>query len=229
LKLVRNADDINNNTRKAAFREDSDDNFLFCPRAVDVHREDLRHFQSHWSKGEPVIVSNVLECSSGLSWEPLVMWRAFRQITNSKHDVFLDVKAVNCLDWCEVCLISHSLAWRDPCWNSCLLSLSWNLFLIYVTDVLKIWVRPNLTLQNLHIRCEIYLTYKHNFGLYLIRCGTLIKQFFYWNDSAWNWQLENDLTVVICYCTVEFHICFLNLHLHLFEIERSFSTFNIVG
>ncbi|WJX21574.1 hypothetical protein P8452_10986 [Trifolium repens] len=101
LKLVRNANDINNNTRKAAFREDSDDNFLFCPRAVDVHREDLRHFQWHWSKGEPVIVSNVLECSSGLSWEPLVMWRAFRQITNSKHDVFLDVKAVNCLDWCE--------------------------------------------------------------------------------------------------------------------------------
>jgi hypothetical protein len=28
------------------------------------------------------------------------------------------VKAVNCLDWCEVCLISHSLAWRDFCRNS---------------------------------------------------------------------------------------------------------------
>ncbi|PNY14479.1 lysine-specific demethylase 3A, partial [Trifolium pratense] len=55
----------------------------------------------HWSKGKPVIVSNVLECSSDLSWEPLVMWRAFRQITNSKHDVHLDVKAVNCLDWCQ--------------------------------------------------------------------------------------------------------------------------------
>jgi lysine-specific demethylase 3 len=112
LKPVRNAGDIHNNKRKAAFREDSNDNFLYCPRAVDVHHEGLRHFQCHWSKGEPVIVSNVLECSSGLSWEPLVMSRAFRQKAKSKHDAILNVKAVNCLDWCEVCLISHSLAWR---------------------------------------------------------------------------------------------------------------------
>jgi len=37
------------------------------------------------------------------------MWRAFRQKTNSKYDNVLDVKAVNCIDWCEVCLISQSL------------------------------------------------------------------------------------------------------------------------
>jgi predicted protein tyrosine phosphatase len=29
------------------------------------------------------------------------MWHAFRQKTNSKYDDVLDVKAVNCLDWCE--------------------------------------------------------------------------------------------------------------------------------
>jgi hypothetical protein len=46
------------------------------------------------------------------------MSRAFRQITKSKQDAILNVKAVNCLDWCEVCLISHSLAWRDFCRNS---------------------------------------------------------------------------------------------------------------
>ncbi|MCH79503.1 lysine-specific demethylase 3B [Trifolium medium] len=101
LNLDMNADDIHNNTRNAAFREDSNDNFLYCPRAVDVHHEGLRHFQCHWSKGEPVIVSNVLKCSSGLSWEPLVMSRAFRQITKSKQDAILNVKAVNCLDSCE--------------------------------------------------------------------------------------------------------------------------------
>ncbi|CAI8601740.1 unnamed protein product [Vicia faba] len=101
LKPVKNSDDIHNNTRKAAFREDSSDNFLYCPRAVDLHQEDLRHFQLHWSKGEPVIVSNVLECTSGLSWEPFVMWRAFRQISNTKHKTLLDVKAIDCLDWCE--------------------------------------------------------------------------------------------------------------------------------
>ncbi|PNY10778.1 lysine-specific demethylase 3B, partial [Trifolium pratense] len=101
LKPVRNADDINNNTKKAAFRQDSSDNFLYCPRAVDLHNEDLRHFQWHWSKGEPIIVRNVLECTSGLSWEPLVMRRAFCQRGTTKHKSPLDVKAIDCSDWSE--------------------------------------------------------------------------------------------------------------------------------
>jgi lysine-specific demethylase 3 len=107
LKPVWNANDIQNKIRKAASREDSSDNFLYCPRAVD-HKENFRHFQWHWSKGEPVIVSNILESTSGLSWEPLVMWRAFRQIRNTKHKTLLDVKAIDCLDWSEVCSISQS-------------------------------------------------------------------------------------------------------------------------
>jgi lysine-specific demethylase 3 len=107
LKPVCNANDIHNKIRKAASREDSSDNFLYCPRAVD-HKENFRHFQWHWSKGEPVIVSNILESTSGLSWEPLVMWRAFRQIRNTKHKTLLDVKAIDCLDWSEVCSISQS-------------------------------------------------------------------------------------------------------------------------
>nr|KAJ0206756.1 hypothetical protein LSAT_V11C500254050 [Lactuca sativa] len=88
--------------RKAASREISNDNYLYCPRAIDIKTGDLKHFQWHWSKGEPVIVSNVLETTLGLSWEPMVMWRAFRQITNLNHDRLLDVTAVNCLDWCEI-------------------------------------------------------------------------------------------------------------------------------
>ncbi|KAF1891572.1 hypothetical protein Lal_00015172 [Lupinus albus] len=99
-KISRNSD-VRNNTRKAASREDSSDNWLYCPRAVDLRPVDLKHFQWHWDKGEPVIVSDVLECTSGLSWEPLVMWRAFRQITNTKHGQHLDVKVLDCLDWCE--------------------------------------------------------------------------------------------------------------------------------
>ena len=108
LKPVLNASDIHNSTRKAASREDSSENFLYCPRAVNLRHEDLRHFQWHWSKGEPVIVSNVFECTSGLSWEPLVMWRAFRQIRNTKQKTLLDVKTIDCLYWCEVCSISQS-------------------------------------------------------------------------------------------------------------------------
>ncbi|RDX93087.1 Lysine-specific demethylase JMJ25, partial [Mucuna pruriens] len=101
LRLDRNTDVRYNNMRKAASRADSSDNYIYCPRAVDLQYKDLKHFQWHWEKGEPVIVSNVLECTSGLSWEPLVMWRAFRQMTNTKHEQHLDVKAIDCLDWCE--------------------------------------------------------------------------------------------------------------------------------
>lgn len=95
-------DPINKNLRKAASREDSSDNYLYCPSASDVKRGDLEHFQGHWIKGEPVIVRNALELTSGLSWEPMVMWRAMRELTylgSSKH---LNVKAIDCLDWCEV-------------------------------------------------------------------------------------------------------------------------------
>lgn len=97
----------NNNLRKASSREDSADNYLFCPAARDIRCEDLKHFQWHWRKGEPVIVGDVLETTSGLSWEPMVMWRAFRQITNQKHGQHLDVTALNCLDWCEVSFFLH--------------------------------------------------------------------------------------------------------------------------
>lgn len=87
----------------AASREDSSDNKLYRPSAVDIGHGDLQHFQSHWSKCEPVIVSNVLETTVGLSWEPMVMYRAFRQPKSQGLDTLLNMTAINCLDWCEVC------------------------------------------------------------------------------------------------------------------------------
>ncbi|KAF5939494.1 hypothetical protein HYC85_023753 [Camellia sinensis] len=89
-------------SHKAACRENSNDNYLFCPTARDIQHGNLKHFQQHWVKGEPVIVSDVLEHTSGLSWEPMVMWRAFRQKTHSQHSKHLDVAAIDCLDWSEV-------------------------------------------------------------------------------------------------------------------------------
>ncbi|XP_057787299.1 lysine-specific demethylase JMJ25-like isoform X2 [Salvia miltiorrhiza] len=93
--------------RKAASREESSDNALYCPSAVDIEHGNLKHFQWHWSKGEPVIVSNVLETTLGLSWEPMVLWRAFRQIKNLKRGTYLNVTAINCLDWREVDVNAH--------------------------------------------------------------------------------------------------------------------------
>ncbi|KAH6812629.1 hypothetical protein C2S51_021647 [Perilla frutescens var. frutescens] len=93
--------------RKAASRKDSNDNFLYCPTAKDLQHDDLKHFQCHWSKGEPVIVSDVLGTTFGLSWEPMVMWRAFRQKTGNKREPLFDVTAINCLGWCEVDINLH--------------------------------------------------------------------------------------------------------------------------
>lgn len=99
--------DVDNvNLRKAACREDSSDNHLYCPTARDVQHGDLDHFQKHWIKGEPVIVRNVLESAHGLSWEPMVMWRAFRETSKSKTakngSNFLAVTAIDCLELNEV-------------------------------------------------------------------------------------------------------------------------------
>ncbi|KAJ1281729.1 hypothetical protein BS78_04G328200 [Paspalum vaginatum] len=94
--------------REAASRKYSRDNFLYCPVATGIQDDDLVHFQMHWAKGEPVIVSDVLQLTSGLSWEPMVMWRALRERTKGKaEDEQFAVRAVDCLDWCEVEINIH--------------------------------------------------------------------------------------------------------------------------
>ncbi|XP_065618706.1 lysine-specific demethylase JMJ25 [Quercus suber] len=104
---VGEVDLSNNKLRKAAFREGSDDNYLCCLGAQDIQHEDLKHFQWHWSRAEPVLVSDVLESASGLSWEPFVMWRAVRQLKHLKHDRLLEVKAIDCLDCRETDVNIH--------------------------------------------------------------------------------------------------------------------------
>ncbi|XP_074326963.1 lysine-specific demethylase JMJ29-like isoform X3 [Apium graveolens] len=89
---------VKENTIKAASRHNSDDNYLYYPSAMDIQAGDSKHFQAHWSKGEPVIVSNVLDTTSGLSWEPEVMSRAIQEM---KSQPVYGI-ALNCFDWCEV-------------------------------------------------------------------------------------------------------------------------------
>lgn len=89
---------------KAASREGSDDNSLYCPTANDLQgEEDLLNFRAHWAKGEPVIVRKSLDCATGLSWEPMVMWRALCESSDSKIcSKTSEVKAMDCLANCEV-------------------------------------------------------------------------------------------------------------------------------
>lgn len=100
---IKDLDNGGSNLRRAAYRSDSEDNFIYCPTIHLVKKEGLEHFQKHWLQGEPVIVRNVFDGTKGLSWEPMVMWRAVRETTKKKIEgESTSVKALDCLDWCEV-------------------------------------------------------------------------------------------------------------------------------
>jgi len=101
-------DDLRNSEmRRASFRENNNDNFLYCPNAINLGDNDMEHFQKHWIRGEPVIVRGAFEKATGLSWEPMVMWRAVRErkMQKFKHEGST-VKAIDCFDWCEVGILS---------------------------------------------------------------------------------------------------------------------------
>ncbi|CAN6174220.1 unnamed protein product [Urochloa humidicola] len=87
-------------SRKAATRENSKDNCIYCPISDDQKPDDLKHFQKHWVKGEPVIVQGVLKKMSHLSWEPKHMWSQVHG-TNTSSEME-KVKTVDCLSCCEV-------------------------------------------------------------------------------------------------------------------------------
>jgi hypothetical protein len=98
-------DELHNNLRKAAHRVGGVDNFLYCPTLLDTEQNGLCHFQKHWRQGEPVIVRDVDKGCSGLSWEPMVMWRALRESKVSRtkfKDDTVTVHAIDCADWNEV-------------------------------------------------------------------------------------------------------------------------------
>ncbi|CAK9140951.1 unnamed protein product [Ilex paraguariensis] len=94
---------------RAASRAGSDDNYLYFPSAKDaLKEEELLRFRSHWEKGEPVIVQDVLEQTTGLSWEPMVMWRALCENVDLKiSSKMSEVKAIDCLAGCQVEINTH--------------------------------------------------------------------------------------------------------------------------
>lgn len=96
--------------RLAAHRADGHDNYIYCPTYLEVEKEGSSHFQKHWRQGHPVVVRDVNEGATGLSWEPMVMWRAVREISGSRRTFKEDTQsawAVDCADWNEVDLNLH--------------------------------------------------------------------------------------------------------------------------
>ncbi|KAF1882305.1 hypothetical protein Lal_00038951 [Lupinus albus] len=87
--------------QEAAQREDLNDNCLFYPTVLDIRSDHLDHFQKHWGKGHPVVVRDVLNNTSNLSWDPLLMFCAYLERCITRYENNKD-QLETCLDWCEV-------------------------------------------------------------------------------------------------------------------------------
>ncbi|KAI4298735.1 hypothetical protein L6164_032258 [Bauhinia variegata] len=97
-----------NSMRRAASRESTKDNNIYCPASKDILNEGILLFQKHWTKGEPIIVRDVLEQGTGLSWKPTVMLRALCENLDVEISSKLsEVKAIDCLANCEVDINTH--------------------------------------------------------------------------------------------------------------------------
>ncbi|KAF3600904.1 hypothetical protein F2Q69_00033618 [Brassica cretica] len=86
----------NDNHLKEASRrcEDVTGNFLYYPTAMDFQQNNLEHFQTHWSKGHPVIVRSVLKGGSSLNWDPVAMFCNYLRNSNRKTG-----NTTDCMDW----------------------------------------------------------------------------------------------------------------------------------
>ncbi|XP_013717256.2 lysine-specific demethylase JMJ25 isoform X1 [Brassica napus] len=78
-------------------RGDASDNFLYYPTVMDFQQNNLEHFQTHWSKGQPVIVRSVLKRGSSLNWNPIALFCSYLKKSNSKTS-----NTTDCADWFEV-------------------------------------------------------------------------------------------------------------------------------
>ncbi|KAK7412261.1 hypothetical protein VNO78_03712 [Psophocarpus tetragonolobus] len=87
--------------QEAAQREDSNDNYLFCPTVLDISCNHFEHFQKHWGKGHPVVVRDVLLSTPNLSWNPLVMFCTYVERSMTRYENNKDLLEA-CLDWFEV-------------------------------------------------------------------------------------------------------------------------------
>lgn len=81
---------------RAANREGSNDNYLYCRLSKDAE-DDLIRFRNHLSKGEPVVIKDVLDQTRGISWEPMVMSRALCEHVNPKvRSEMSELQVIDC-------------------------------------------------------------------------------------------------------------------------------------
>ncbi|XP_045816712.1 lysine-specific demethylase JMJ25-like isoform X2 [Trifolium pratense] len=94
-----------NSMRKESFTGGTNESNIYCSESRDILRERMLLFQKHWTNGEPIIVRDVLKQGTGLSWEPMVMWRALcDNVASDISSKMSEVKAIDCMANCEVAI-----------------------------------------------------------------------------------------------------------------------------
>ncbi|XP_019086962.1 PREDICTED: uncharacterized protein LOC104722919 isoform X2 [Camelina sativa] len=78
-------------------REDGTGKFLYYPTVMEFQQNNLEHFQTHWSKGHPVVVRSVLKGGLSQNWDPVAMFCCYLMTINSKTG-----NSTDCMDWFEV-------------------------------------------------------------------------------------------------------------------------------
>ncbi|XP_024005345.1 lysine-specific demethylase JMJ25 isoform X2 [Eutrema salsugineum] len=98
LGVEKQSSSSDNHLKEASRRrEDGTSNFLYYPTVMDFQQNNLEHFQTHWSKGHPVIVRSVLKGGSSLDWDPVAMFCSYLMNRNS-----ITGNTTDCMDWFEV-------------------------------------------------------------------------------------------------------------------------------
>ncbi|KAL8166366.1 hypothetical protein V2J09_007865 [Rumex salicifolius] len=94
---------VQSNLYQYAYREESHDNFLYCPTCEDIKTEGVGEFRKHWIQGKPVIVKQVCDNLSISNWDPIILWREIQETSDERmKDANRTVRAVDCWDWSEV-------------------------------------------------------------------------------------------------------------------------------
>ncbi|XP_024992409.1 lysine-specific demethylase JMJ25 isoform X2 [Cynara cardunculus var. scolymus] len=74
---------------------------LYFSIRQDLGDKNLQHFTKHWVRGQPLILRDMINSESELSWDPISMFCMYlERSAKSRNDK--EVKLKNCSDWCEV-------------------------------------------------------------------------------------------------------------------------------
>ncbi|KAL8167840.1 hypothetical protein V2J09_009339 [Rumex salicifolius] len=71
---------------EASRRKHPGDNFLYSPSIHDSHEALLIHFQKHWRNSHPVVVRDLLENTSNMTWDPISLFSNYLKMCISRSE-----------------------------------------------------------------------------------------------------------------------------------------------